>query len=97
MWVLVYTEHFSKFLETKDLERSDESFQAFCKEIGTISLMFQEPHASDVAYIQYQTVPPGSCIRLRTEDEYRKTIKDILFPVQEPQDKSRRTSSCCIV
>lgn len=96
-WVLVYIEHFSKYLETKHLEKSTEAFQAFWKEIGTVSLTFQEPQQPDTGYIEYQPVPSGSCIRLRTEDEYRKKIKDSLFPTVEPQDKSRRSSSCCIV
>ena len=95
--MLVYTEHFSKFLEATHLEQSDESFQRYCKQIGTISIQFQEPKQPEMAYIQYKLVPPGSCIRLRTEDEYRITIRDQLFPQPDPQDKSRRTSSCTIV
>lgn len=96
-WVLVYNEHFSKFLEANHLETSDESFQAYCKQIGTISIQFQEPKQPEMGYIQYKLVPSGSCIRLRTEDEYRITIRDQLFPKPEPQDKSRRTNSCTIV
>jgi len=96
-WVLVYDEHLSKYLETMHLDLSDESFRTYCKEIGTISIQFQEPKQPEMAYIQYKSVPPGTCIRLRTEVEYRSTIREHLFSNSEPQDKSRRTSSCCIV
>lgn len=96
-WALVYDEHFSKYLETKHLEVSDESFQSFLKEIGTISIQFQEPKQPDVGYIKYKEAPPGSCIRLRTEDEYRIQIHTCLFGDTNTFDKSRRTSSCVIV
>ncbi len=95
IWVLVYDEHFSKYLDTKHLETSVETFQSFLKDIGTVSIQFQEPKQPDIGYIQYKRVPPGTCIRLHTEDEYRKKIYDTLF--RSTMDKSRRANSCTIV
>jgi hypothetical protein len=89
LWALVYEEHVSKYLDTKHLERSPLSIQSFLREIGTPSLQFGK--ASDPSF---QEVPPGSCIRFRTPDEYRLIVQDQLYP---RPDKSRRTSSCAIV
>lgn len=89
MWALLNEDHFSKYLETKNLERSDESVQMFLKEIGTVSFFFQKPTGST-----YKEVPSSTCIRFRTTEDYINTVNTVLY---ENQEKSRRSPSCSIV
>lgn len=98
-WVVVYQEHYLKYLESNVLNDSQTSFQSFCKDIGTVSLWFEKPQQQylDMPYIRIKEVPAGTCIRLRTSDEYRLVVQEKLFPRRNSQDKSRRSSSCSII
>lgn len=92
IWALLNEEHFSKYLETKNLERSDESLQIFLNDMGTFSFFFVKPTGSN-----YKELPLGSCIRLRTLDDYVQRVS-VLFPeYTQIKDKSTRSSSCTIV
>ena len=99
IFVLVFQEHYLKFCELHKVSQTELSFQQFLSEIGTPSLFFQCPTTTfDSNYVSYKEVPPGSCIRLRLPEEYIATIHAKLFQTScEPQDKSRRGSSCVIV
>jgi hypothetical protein len=98
-WVLVYKEHYERFLEAKGSSPSAETFKRFLSEIGTPSLVFQPPTLTEESnYVSYKEAPEGSCIRLRTSHEYTAVLHQKLFPAShEKQDKSRRSSSCSIV
>lgn len=98
-WVLVYKEHYDKYREIHQLEESVSTFQAFLKDIGTPSLVFQKPtKVEESNYVSYVQAPQGSCIRLRTSQNYAAVLHEKLFPASnEKQDKSRRSSSCTIV
>jgi hypothetical protein len=89
MWALLNEDHFSKYLETKNLERSSESLQMFLKEIGTFSFFFQKPTGSN-----YTEVPSSTCIRFRTTDDYINTVKTVLY---QKKTKIERSNSCSIV
>ena len=98
-WVLLYEEHYSKYLASKHLEKSTETFKDYLKTIGTPRLLFGEPlEKPESNYLVFLEVPEGTCIRLRTEKNYVTTVHRLLYPeLREPQDKSRRSSSCVIV
>jgi hypothetical protein len=90
LWVLVNTKHFQAYLEQGHLVNSPDTFQQYLREIGTSFLTFQTPSKESTDYIE---VPSGSCIRLRTEDEYKLHAHDL----RTKEDKSERTTSCTIV
>jgi hypothetical protein len=92
LWVLVYDEHYSKYLDTNHLEKSADSLRAFLSTIGTSHIAFQEPTNG----LRFLEPPSGSCIRLRTPEQYVKIVHETLFQ-SGPQDKSERSSSCVIV
>jgi len=98
-WVVIYKEHYERFLKGTGLTDSDESFKQFLSEIGTPSLVFQKPTGTEESnYVSYKQVPQGSCVRLRTSHGYVAVLHQKLFPAShEKQDKSRRLSSCSIV
>ena len=98
MWAYVSDPDFLLFLGTRNLKNSPEVFQLFLKEIGTTDLKWtkdQKDKTVPSCLSQYVRVPPGSCIRLRTPEEYAKVVA-FQFP-REKQDKSHRSSSCTIV
>lgn len=98
-FVLVYQEHYEKFCELGNTSQTNESFQAFLRDIGTSSLLFRmQENQLESNYVSYREVPPGSCIRLRLPEDYVAMIHAKVFQTShEPQDKSRRGSSCVIV
>ena len=98
-WVLVYDEHYRKYCEMKTRPHDLDSFQAFLKDIGTPSLLYQTPKERIVStFVSYRQVPYSSCIRLRTSEDYVSVVHKILYPeLRDTQDKSRRSSSCVIV
>lgn len=98
MWVYVSDPDFLLFLSTRNLKNSPEVFQLFLKEIGTTDVKWtkdQKEKSVSSCVSQYVRVPPGTCIRLRTPDDYARVIASQFKP--EKQDKSRRSSSCTIV
>lgn len=99
LWVLVYDEHYEKFLSLQHLEKNGESFQVYLKEIGTPSLAFQKPTGVlQTNYIEYKEVPIGSCVRLRTSEKYVAVVHKVLYPeLRQREDKSRRSTSCVVV
>lgn len=90
LWALVDTKHFQAYMEQSQLANSPETFQRFLREVGTHCITFQTPSKEFTDYIE---VPKGSCIRLRTEDEYKLHTHEL----RTKEDKSERTSSCTIV
>jgi hypothetical protein len=89
LFVFVRDEDFEIFLTVSNLPNSPETFQHFLKSVGTTQLRFDTPKESFIP------VPPGSCIRLRTEEDYLYAIETQL--PREKKDKSERGSSCVIV
>ena len=99
MWALVYEEHYIKYCLMHHQAENDGTFQAFLKEVGTPSLSFAKPaEGLESNYMLYKEAPLGSCIRLRTPQEYATVIRRKLYPESdEKPDKSRRTSSCSLM
>lgn len=98
MWAYVYDPDFLQFLSARNLKNSPEVFQLFLKEIGTTDLKWSKQQKEKIppsCVSQYVRVPPGSCLRLRTSEEYAKVVAS-QFP-REKQDKSRRSSSCTVM
>ena len=89
LFVLLKDSDFQTFLQITNLPNCPETFQKFLKTVGTTQISFHKQNDSFVA------VPAGSCVRLRTEEDYKYTILN--SQPREKQDKSRRSSSCCIV
>jgi hypothetical protein len=90
LWVVVDTNYFQIYLEKHQFTNSPETFQRYLRDVGTHSILFQKPSE---AFSDFLEVPKGSCIRLRTKDEYNA----ITHEFHEKKDTSRRTSSCTIV
>ena len=99
LWVLVYEEHYEKFLALHQQEKTNESFQQYLKEIGTPCFFFQKPtEVLQSNYIHYKEVPQGTCIRRRRSEEYVAIVHKVLYPeLRQREDKSRRSSSCAIL
>jgi hypothetical protein len=98
-WVLVYDEHYQRFCERNCRPDELDTFKLFVKEIGTPSLLFQEPKERTIATsVVYRQVPSSSCIRLRTPDSYSAVVHKTLSPeLREKQDKSERSNSCTLM
>jgi hypothetical protein len=90
LWVRVNTKHFQAYLQQAQLANSPETFQRFLREVGTPFLTCEAPSNESTDLLD---VPNGSCIRLRTEDQYNAHVQSF----QTKQDKSERTTSCTIV
>ena len=80
---------FTQYLTLRNVPNRPETFQQFLKTVGTTQILIGSPKESFVS------VPSGSCIRLRTQESYRKAFLDALPP--EKEDKSRRSSSCSVM
>lgn len=91
-YVLYSDTHYKDFLHKRNLSDTIDSFRLFLKEIGTSSLLFERP-IPDCERVYHQ-VPSSTCIRLRTIEDYNLVVHTMLY---EKPDKSRRSSSCCIV
>ena len=89
LWALVNPRQFQAYLEHSNLSNSPQTLQIYLSTVGTSSIRFQNPSDDDL----YREVPPGSCIQLRTEDQYKFHASHL----KPKEDKSRRTSSCTIV
>lgn len=89
LYVFLRDDDFDIFLTTTNLPNSPETFQRFLKSVGTTQIAFSQKNEF------FFSVPPGSCVRLRTEEDYIHTLTTLI--PREKQDKSRRSSSCCIV
>ena len=90
LWAIVSTDAFQVYLDHSNLPNCPATLQKYLYEIGTPSISFQAPLTKETDYIE---VPQGSCIKLRTEDQYNLHASHLT----PKQDKSRRTSSCTIV
>lgn len=90
MWAYVIDSDFLQFTITRNLPNCPETFQLYLKEVGTSDLQMKKPIRP-----WYEKVPPGSCIRLRTPEEYVRVVTTMM-PREKP-DKSRRSSSCCVM
>jgi hypothetical protein len=88
LWALVNPRQFQAYLEQSTLSNSPQTLQIYLSTIGTSSIRFQNP-SDDL----YREVPPGSCIQLRTEDQYKFHASHLI----PKEDKSQRSSSCTIV
>jgi hypothetical protein len=99
LYVLVYEEHYTKYLDLHTLLEGTASLQSFLRDIGTASIAFQRPlHNLDSNYVSFKEVPMGSCVRLWQPHQYVDIIHEKLFvDSHEKEDKSRRRSSCVIV
>lgn len=98
MWAYVYDPDFLQFLTIRNLPNSPETFQLFLKEFGTTDLKWtkQQKNLLEPSCVsQYVRIPPGSCVRLRTRDEYARVVASLL--TREKQDKSQRSNSCTII
>lgn len=89
LFVLLKDSDFQTFLQITNLPNCPETFQKFLKTVGTTQISFHKQNDFFVS------VPPGSCVRLRTEEDYEYTV--LSCKPREKQDKSRRSSSCSIV
>ncbi len=89
LFVHLIDEDFTRYLTLRNVPNCPETFQQFLKTVGTTQISVGSREGSFVL------VPSGSCIRLRTQESYQKTL-DELTPVEKP-DKSRRSSSCCVM
>jgi hypothetical protein len=89
LFVFLREDDFEIFLSLTNLPNSPETFQRFLKTVGTTQIAFSQKNEF------FFSVPPGSCVRLRTEDDYIDAIHTLL--PRDKEDKSRRSSSCTIV
>ena len=99
LWALIYEEHYIKYCLISHQTENNEVFQGFLKTIGTPSLAFEKPKEPlESNYMLYKEVPDGTCVRLRTTQEYATVIRQKLYPESnEKPDKSRRSSSCTLM
>jgi hypothetical protein len=89
VFVYLVDEDFVHYLTLRNVPNCPETFQQFLKTVGTTQISIGSFHDSFVL------VPEGSCIRLRTHESYANALASLLPP--EKQDKSRRSSSCCVM